>query len=169
MGGMNSDWLTTGEAASILGVSRQHVVNLCDRGELRCSLAGTHRRIQRTDVQQLLKPGLTREQEKSLWLHRAMLGPLMIDPNAVLDLARQNIQAWLPRHRADGMAVRYLRQWQKVLDGGVDDVVEVLTGADEMSCELRQNSPFAGALSDADRRQVLRSFREHWDHERFAA
>ena len=166
---MNSDWLTTGETASILGVSRQHVVNLCDRGELRCSLAGTHRRILRTDVQQLLKPGLTREQEKSLWLHRALLGPLMIDPNSVLDLARENIQAWLPRHRADGMAARYLRQWQNVLEGGVDDVVEVLTGTDEASIELRQNSPFAGVLSDADRRQALRSFREHWNHEHSTA
>lgn len=166
---MNSDWMTTGETASLLGVSRQHVVNLCDRGELRCSLAGTHRRIRRADVQKLLGPGLTREQEKSLWLHRAVLGPLMIDPRAVLDMARQNIQAWIPQHRADGMAVRYLELWQDVLDGGVDDVVEVLTGTDEVSCELRQNSPFAGVLSGADRRQALRSFREHWDHEYSAA
>lgn len=166
---MNSDWLTTGETASMLGVSRQHVVNLCDRGELHCSRTGTHRRIRRADIEQLLDPRLTREQEKSLWLHRALLGPLMIDPNPVLELARQNIQAWLPRHRADGMAARYLEQWQDVLGGGVDDVVEVLTGTDEVSCELRQNSPFAGVLSDADRRQALRSFREHWDHEHSAA
>lgn len=166
---MNSDWLTTGETASMLGVSRQHVVNLCDRGELHFSLAGTHRRVRRADVQHLLDPGLTREQEKSLWLHRAMLGPLMIDPNAVLDLARENIRAWLPQHREDGMAAGYLKQWLDVLDGGVDDVVESLTGTDEASCELRQNSPFAGVLPDADRRQALRSFREHWDHEHPAA
>jgi len=169
MGTMNDEWLTTGETASMLGVSRQHVVNLCDRGELRCSRAGTHRRIRRADVERILEPHLTREEEKSLWLHRAVLGPLMIDPGAVLGLARQNVQAWLPRHRADGMAVRYLELWQNVLDGGVDDVVEVLTGTDEMSRELRQNSPFAGVLSDTDRRQILRSFREHWDQEHSAA
>lgn len=66
---MVKDWLTTSETASMLGVSRQHVVNLCDRGELSFSRAGTHRRIRRSDVQQLLEPQLTREQEKSLWLH----------------------------------------------------------------------------------------------------
>lgn len=160
---MNSDWLTTGETASMLGVSRQHVVDLCERGEFRFSRVGTHRRIRRNDVQQLLEPRLTREQEKSLWLHRALLGPLMIDPSRVLDQARQNIETWLPRHRADGMAARYLLQWRDILDSDVDDVVAVLVGTDEHSSELRQNSPFAGVLSDDDRRRVLSSFREHWD------
>ncbi|HLS33917.1 MAG TPA: helix-turn-helix domain-containing protein [Brevibacterium sp.] len=169
MDDMNKDWLTTGETAVMLGVSRQHVVDLCDRGELPFSRAGSHRRIRRSDVQQLLEPPLTREQEKSLWLHRALLGPLMIDPTAVLDHARKNITAWLPQHRADGMVVRYLEQWLQILDGGVDDVAEVLVGSDERSSELRQNSPFAGVLSDEDRRRILASFREHWDQEHPAA
>lgn len=93
----------------------------------------------------------------------------MIDPTGVLEQARENIRRWLPRHRSDGMAARYLTQWQQVLDGGVDDVVEVLVGTDERSSELRQNSPFAGVLSDEDRKQVLSSFRHHWDRERKAA
>lgn len=67
------------------------------------------------------------------------------------------------------MTARYLRRWQQVLDGGVHTVVAVLTGSDENSVELRQNSPFAGALTDDERRQVLRSFREHWDREHPAA
>lgn len=163
MGGMQNDWLTTGEAATMLGVSRQHVVDLCDRGELSCSRAGTHRRIRRSDVQQMLEPQLTREQEKSLWLHRALLGPLMIDPSTVLAHARENIQRWLPGHREDSMAARYLTLWQEILDGGVDDVVDVLVGTDERSSELRQNSPFAGVLSEEDRKHVLSSFRNHWE------
>lgn len=166
---MNDDWLTTGEVSSMLGVSRQHVVDLCDRGELTCMKTGTHRRIRRSEVRQWLKPRLTLEQEKSLWLHRALLGHLMIDPQGVLQTAQKNITSWKPGHRADGMATRYLQQWERVIDGGVDDVVGVLTGTDEVSSELRQNSPFAGVLSDNERRQVLRSFREHWDHEHAAA
>lgn len=75
-----NDWLTTGETATMLGVSRQHVVDLCDRGELPCTRAGTHRRIRRSDVERMITPLLTREQEKSLWLHRALLGHLMIEP-----------------------------------------------------------------------------------------
>lgn len=166
---MQNDWLTTGETATMLGVSRQHVVDLCDRGELNFSRAGTHRRIRRSDVQRMLEPQLTREQERSLWLHRALLGPLMIDPTAVLEQAQENIRRWLPRHRADGMAASYLTQWQKLLDGGVDDVVDVLVGTDEHSSELRQNSPFAGVLADEDRRHVLSSFRDHWNQEHAAA
>lgn len=166
---MDDDWLTTGEVSSMLGVSRQHVVNLCDRSELICTKIGTHRRIQRSEVQRLLEPQLTREQEKSLWLHRALLGHLMVDPHGVLQTARKNVANWSSGHRADGMAARYLQQWERVIDGGVDDIVGVLTGTDEVSRELRQNSPFAGVLSDDERRQVLRSFREHWNHEHAAA
>ncbi|MGH3525053.1 MAG: helix-turn-helix domain-containing protein, partial [Mycobacterium sp.] len=36
--------LKTGEVAQLLGVSRQHVANLCDRGEIACVYVGTHRR-----------------------------------------------------------------------------------------------------------------------------
>lgn len=169
LGGMMNDWLTTGEAASMLGVSRQHVVDLCDRGELRFTRTSIHRRIRRSDVQRMLEPQLTREQEKSLWLHRALLGPLMIDPTSVLEQARENLRRWIPRNRPDGMATRYLAQWQEILDGGVDGVVNVLVGTDEHSSELRQNSPFAGVLSDEDRRRVLSSFREQWEQKLAAA
>lgn len=44
------DWLSTGDVAEILGVSRQHVVDLCDRGDLPCTRFGSHRRIRRSDL-----------------------------------------------------------------------------------------------------------------------
>lgn len=153
----------------MLGVSRQHVVNLCDRGELRYTKVGTHRRIRRSNLHRLAEPQLTREQEKSLWLHRALLGRLMVDPQGVLEAARTNIGRWKTMHRSDGMVAGYLDQWCHVLEGGVDSVAAVLTGVDEVSVELRQNTPFAGVLSDGQRRQVLQSFRQYWDQEHAAA
>ncbi|GAA1346867.1 helix-turn-helix domain-containing protein [Falsarthrobacter nasiphocae] len=43
--------LTTGEAAAALGVSRMTVVRLIDRGALRASTEGTHRRITALELQ----------------------------------------------------------------------------------------------------------------------
>lgn len=166
---MNDYWLTTGETAKKLGVSRQHVVDLCDREELSCSKTGTHRRILSSVVQSLLERLLTREQEKSLWLHRALMAHLMLDPKNVLKSARANIESWKSKHRSDGMVSHYLEQWERIIDNGVDSVVSVLTGTDEISRELRQNSPFAGVLSDDERRRALQSFREHWNEEHVAA
>lgn len=166
---MNDEWLTTGETASMLGVSRQHVVNLCDRGQLSYTKSGTHRRIRRCDLLGLVAPQLTREQEKSLWLHRALLGHLMLNPQSVLEVAQTNIAQWQAKHRSDGMAAWYLDQWEHVIDSGIDSVISVLTEIDEESIELRQNTPFAGVISDGERRQVLRSFRDYWDREHAAA
>ena len=45
--------LRTGDAARLLGVSRQHVVNLCDRGEIACVFVGSHRRIPADEIQRL--------------------------------------------------------------------------------------------------------------------
>lgn len=153
----------------MLGVSRQHVVNLCDRGELRYTKVGSHRRIRRSDLRRLVEHQLTREQEKSLWLHRALLGRLMSNPQGVLEVAWANIGRWKTKHRSDGMVAGYLDQWEHVIDGGVESVAAVLTGVDEVSVELRQNTPFAGVLSEGERRQVLMSFRQYWDQEHTAA
>ena len=71
--------VTTGQAASILGSSRQHVVDLCDSGRLGYSSVGTHRRVRLVDVLRL-KEGeetagkLTRDQVRSLWLHQPWRG-----------------------------------------------------------------------------------------------
>ncbi|MEA2025318.1 MAG: excisionase family DNA-binding protein, partial [Chloroflexota bacterium] len=44
------DLLTTGQAAMLLGTTRQHVVDLCSRGVLPFAMVGTHRRVRRDDV-----------------------------------------------------------------------------------------------------------------------
>ena len=44
-----------------------------------------------------------------------------------------------------------------------------LTGQSEEAEDLRQNSPFAGVLSQEQREQALASFRSHWEHRQTAA
>ncbi|MFC9443300.1 helix-turn-helix domain-containing protein, partial [Brevibacterium sp. NPDC056947] len=50
--------MSTGEVAKILGVSRQHIVDLCERGDLPFTKVGTHRRIRRADLNGLFRTHL---------------------------------------------------------------------------------------------------------------
>jgi excisionase family DNA binding protein len=155
------DLLTTSEAAVLLRSSRQHVVDMCERGLLPYVKVGAHRRLRRADVEAILRPELARDQLKALWLHRAVAGRLVQDPDAVLAKAESNL-ARLRQIHPDGMAARWLDRWRVVVDAGVEAVLDVLTSRAPEAIELRQNSPFAGVLSEADRRAVLGAFADRW-------
>jgi excisionase family DNA binding protein len=146
-----------------LGTSRQHVVDLCERGQLPFSSVGRHRRIRRSDLLAFQRPGrtggLTRDQLRSLWLHRAVAGKLVTHPDRGLRLARRNLRRMQQAHPR-GRVTRVLADWQHLLDGPVEQVAEVLTSKDQRAIELRQNSPFAGLLTERERAGVLRSFRQ---------
>ncbi|MHB8665791.1 MAG: helix-turn-helix domain-containing protein [Acidimicrobiales bacterium] len=156
--------LSTGEAAVMLGASRQHVVDLCDRGELPCLSVGTHRRVRARDVAVLQRRGagltdLTRDQRRSLWLHQAVAGKLVADPSRILRIARRNLPKLRSTHPR-GQGDRWLREWEQLLDGPVDDVLSALTARSPRAVDLRQNSPFAGVLTERERSRVLRGFYE---------
>jgi excisionase family DNA binding protein len=159
--------LSTGEAARVLGVSRQHVVNLCDRGLLEHSRVGKHRRLRRSDVVGLLPAPTLRDVERLAWLHSAVAGRLVLDPDRVLRKARVNL-ARLRQVHPRGGAASLLAEWGRILDRGPDAALEALTSRSPKAAELRQSSPFAGVLTQSERRRILESFREHWrtEHER---
>jgi excisionase family DNA binding protein len=163
--------LKTGQVARLLGVSRQHVADLCDRGKIEHVRVGTHRRVPRSEVDRLMGNQLTREEEKSLRLHQALLTRMLAEPDAVISKARDNLNRWTGMHRPDGMTVRYFEEWRRVLDDGLDAIVDVVISPSREARELRQNSPFAGVLPDETRLQVLRTFKDHWnrEHERVIA
>lgn len=149
---MASNFLTTSQAAKLLGVSRQHIVNLCNRGELDFVMAGSHRRI---PASALMEPELRPEQARSLWLHRAVLGHLALDPDRVLNIAQSNLDNWRSVHAAGTMARKYLDQWQEIIDQGAETVARALVEISDRANELRVNSPFAGVLSDLERHNVM--------------
>ena len=153
------DLLTTGEAARLLNSSRQHVVDLCDRGDLPYTTVGTHRRVRRSDVEALRTRTrrLSRDQQRSLWLAYATAGRIVSDPDATLVQARRSLERM--RAAGRGQARRWLDECARLLDGPVDELLEALTGTSPCSRELRQNSPFAGVLTAAERDRVLASWR----------
>jgi excisionase family DNA binding protein len=162
--------LTTGQVALLLGCSRQHVVDLCESGALACVTIGTHRRVTRADVTAFARRDepasrLTRDQLRSLWLHRAVAGHVAEDPDAVLARARATIDRWLAS-RPPGGATRALERWREIIGQGPEAVMEMLVSSSPAARELRQSSPFTRVLSEAERQSIVRSFHRHWIRER---
>ena len=78
----------------------------------------------------------------------------------MLVLGRDNALRFLARGPSSGGA-RWLRRWLRLIDEGPEPVMEMLTSTSGVAREMRQNSPFAGVLSERERLAVLRSFRHH--------
>jgi len=148
--------LSTGEAANLLGVSRQHIVNLCNRGALPSITTGSHRRIRRRDLD-ALNPSPTPDQRRSWLLGIATAAAVLQDPDGAIDLAKTNLDTMRAAH--GDRAARWLDEWDARLDGPLDGVIDALTSQTPHSAELRQNSPFAGLLDDGTRRTILATAR----------
>lgn len=157
----NQQLLTTGEAAKLLGTSRQHVVDLCTSGRLRYQMVGTHRRVLRSDVEAVQHRHLdpVHNPEKSLWLHRAVAGKLALNPDAVLRRARRNLARLREVHSRGNVQMQFDR-WQTLLDGPIDSLLDFLVSRSPKAVEMRQNSPFAGVLTEAERTKALKAFRQ---------
>jgi len=97
----------------------------------------------------------TREDRRSLELHRAIARRLADDPTTVIAQARRN----LARMRArPGQATHLLREWEVILDRPVEALRTALTDAGEWARELRHVTPFAGVLGASERTAVYREF-----------
>ena len=153
-----SELLTTGEAARLLNSSRQHVVDLCDRGELPFVTTGTHRRISRGDLEALRTrtQKMTRDQRRSLWLAYAIAGRIVEDPQQARLLAEANLEQMAAASK--GRPSRWLAEWANLLSGTLERLLYDYTSHSPRGRELRQNAPFAGLLSSAERAAVL----ENW-------
>jgi excisionase family DNA binding protein len=155
--------LTTGEAATLLNSSRQHVVDLCERGELPFTTVGTHRRVRRADVEALRTrtERLTRDQQRSLWLAYAVAGRIVADPARARQAAMENLARM--RESSRGQARRWLDEWERLLAGPIEKLLQVLVSPSPKGRELRQNTPFAGVVGDAERFAVLEAWKDRDD------
>ena len=149
------DRMTTGQAAVLLNSSRQHVVDLCDRGLLPFTTTGRHRRVRRQDVEEIRagNEAMTRDQQRSLWLAHAIAGRVVTDPALARSIAVQNLGRMEPNAR--GSARGLIEEWRRLLDGPTDRMLAAYTSRSEHGRDLRQVAPFAGLLTDAERKVVL--------------
>ena len=166
---MEDPVMTTTQVAQFLGTSRQHVADLGDRGTIQCWRTGTHRRFHRTDVvayrertQVRAKAGaiesMNLADRRSLAYGLLIAEKLLVETESVLAHARRNLAHQQSVH-TDGSADRYLNTWEALLAGPTEAILRVLTSTDDESVDFRHAAPFAGVLTDAERRAVIRSTR----------
>lgn len=156
------EWLSTGEAAELLGTTRQHIVDLAKRGDLPYIVVGSHRRVLKSDVEWMRQSRnrLTADQRRSIRMGHALAGQIVLDPEGARTLARNNLDRQRLAHPR-GKAQQWFSKWESLLDGPLDDILQVLTSnAAPVNRELRQNNPFAGLLTDEQRERVIASARQ---------
>jgi transcriptional regulator with XRE-family HTH domain len=98
---------------------------------------------------------LTREERRSIALHRAIARRLTDEPEPVLVLARRNLRRMRARH---GRSMHLLREWSVILDRPLPALSALLTDPSPWARELRQVTPFAAVLSAKERAAVYRAF-----------
>ena len=74
----------------------------------------------------------------------------------MLNEARHLVQKWRDEGKLDPT---YAERWEDVLRKPVVDVRELITADTPSASDLRQNSPFAGMLSEPERRKILEDTR----------
>jgi len=94
--------------------------------------------------------GVRREasDRRSLAYHRAVARRL---DRPMAEMALAVVRQWRSRGNIDP---RYAEAWEDLLQGPLPSIRKVLEGEGEESRDLRQNSPFAGVLSEPERRAV---------------
>jgi hypothetical protein len=127
------------------GRRRRHV--------LEPKLTAGHARAERLHPEHLLKSGEGwsghgRPERQSLAYHRALSKQLR---RPMVDEALHVIWKWRDEGKLDE---RYARQWEDVLRQPVSEVKRAISTDSPFARDLRQNSPFAGMLSEAERRKI---------------
>jgi hypothetical protein len=100
--------------------------------------------------------------ERSLAMHQLIAKKVQADP-ALLNKARENLRRW---QEIDGSPMPALTEWEQLLSSPVAQVTQFLSEQSERATRLRQSSPFAGILTEAERRSIYESYSTRTYHPR---
>lgn len=95
-------------------------------------------------------------EERSVAYHRAIAERLE-GQHGVLEIARRRVQGWLA---AGASPPFYARKWAEILARDSASIAAFLVERSELADELRQSSPFAGALRPEERWRIWRETKE---------
>lgn len=97
---------------------------------------------------------------RSLALHRLVADKLRQDP-ARLEDVKATLARW--RQTVCPATQPYLREWEQLIEQGLERCLTVAVEESEHATALRQSSPFGRVLSNAERFQFLKTWRSS-DH-----
>lgn len=100
--------------------------------------------------------GWTRAAARSLAYHQAVAAKLLTDADPVIDLARTNLER-LRSNDPGGRGRRWLDEWDRLIGQPVDELVTAMLSGTPAAIDLRQMTPFAGAVSPAERDGAIAS------------
>lgn len=142
----------TGELVSIAVELRGHAAA---RHPVAAVLEGRRKRAATLTAARLLpeiggtRRGHRAAELRALAMHRAVA--LRLDHRVVRD-AKRRLRRWEEGGQIDP---RWAERWAAILDQPLTDIREAITADDEAAADLRQSSPFAGTLSEPERRRVV--------------
>jgi hypothetical protein len=105
-----------------------------------------------------LTPGLLKHrliEARSLAMHCLIARKIAADPG-LLDIARRNLESWTARY--GDSPPRALEEWRAILRRPWPEIAALMTDPGETGARLRQSSPFAGVLTQPERRRVYEAF-----------
>lgn len=97
--------------------------------------------------------GHRRAELRSLAYHRALADRLR---RPMVDEARHVLGRWRSQDKIDD---RYAQQWEDLLRRPIPEIRRILGEDSQTARDLRQTSPFAGMLSEPERRRIIQEIR----------
>jgi len=93
--------------------------------------------------------------ERSLALHRLVVEKIRKNP-ALFDRARLTLARY--RRSVCGRSQPYLREWERLMNQGMDACLDAAVAGSERATAMRQSSPFSGILTNRERFAFLKTW-----------
>ena len=115
------------------------------------TMKGQRNAAQRMRMKDLREPGShARAHARSLAYHRALARKLR---KSMVEEAKHVLFRWRVEGKIDA---HYAEQWERVLNQPMAEIRKAIVEEGQGADDLRQNSPLAGLLSEAERRRIVK-------------
>jgi hypothetical protein len=94
---------------------------------------------------------------RSLAMHALIAAKIERDPS-LLEIPMRNLERW--ERNSDDATPHWIAEWRNILQQPWPAIAALITEQSENAVRLRQSSPFAGVLTDEERRRIYAAFRD---------